>query len=172
MGETLFLDPGLRIKRFTPKLADLFSIAPSDVGRSITDFAHQLDYDGLADDARAVLDDLAPVGREIRSRDGGWYIVRFRPYRTIDDKIDGVVAGVQRLVEKADTPMRAGELSDADEGDSAKQRKGADGEIAGQLQQSCDRPDDSCDVVHANPPFTVFHHWAMAGSWASHCRDF
>jgi len=89
---TLFLDPSLRIKRFTPKLADLFSITPGDVSRPITDFTHQLDYDGLVADTRTVLDDLVPIEREIRSRKGGWYLVRIRPYRTIDDKIDGVVA--------------------------------------------------------------------------------
>jgi two-component system, chemotaxis family, CheB/CheR fusion protein len=89
---TLFLDPGLKIKRFTPRLADLFSITPSDVGRPITDFTHQLDYDGLVADARTVLDDLTPMEREIRSRKGGWYLVRIRPYRTVDDRIDGVVA--------------------------------------------------------------------------------
>jgi two-component system CheB/CheR fusion protein len=89
---TLFLDPALRIKRFTPRLADLFSIAPGDEGRPVTDFTHQLDYDGLVADARTVLADLAPVEREIRSHKDGWYLVRIRPYRTVDDKIDGVVA--------------------------------------------------------------------------------
>lgn len=89
---TLFLDPSLKIKRFTPRLADLFSITPGDVGRPITDLTHQLDYDGLVIDARAVLDKLVPVEREIRSRKGGWYLARIRPYRTMDDKIDGVVA--------------------------------------------------------------------------------
>ena len=89
---TLFLDPQLRIKRFTPRLADLFSITSGDEGRPVTDFTHQLDYDGLVGDARAVLDDLVPIEREIHSRKGGWYLVRIRPYRTVDDKIDGVVA--------------------------------------------------------------------------------
>lgn len=89
---TLFLDPNLRIKRFTPRLTDLFSITAGDVGRPITDFTHRLDYDGLVDDARSVLDHLAPIEREIRSRKGGWYLARFRPYRTVDDKIDGVIA--------------------------------------------------------------------------------
>jgi two-component system, chemotaxis family, CheB/CheR fusion protein len=88
---TLFLDPQLRIKRFTPRLADLFSITPGDEGRPVTDFTHQLDHDGLVTDARAVLDDLVPLEREIRSRKGGWYLMRIRPYRTVDDKIDGVV---------------------------------------------------------------------------------
>jgi two-component system CheB/CheR fusion protein len=89
---TLFLDSSLRIKRFTPRLTDLFSITPGDVGRPITDFTHQLDYDGLVTDAKAVLADLAPIEREIRSRKGGRYLARIRPYRTMDDKIDGVVA--------------------------------------------------------------------------------
>ncbi|MBV9990334.1 MAG: PAS domain-containing protein [Alphaproteobacteria bacterium] len=88
---TLFLDPGLRIKRFTPKLAELFNITPNDIGRPITDFTHQLDYDDLPSDATKVLDDLSPIEREVRSRKDGWYLVRFRPYRTVDDKIDGVV---------------------------------------------------------------------------------
>ena len=35
---------------------------------------------------------LRTLPREIRSRKGGWYLVRIRPYRTVDDKIDGIVA--------------------------------------------------------------------------------
>lgn len=88
---TLFLDSGLRIKRFTERVTDLFSLTPLDEGRPITDFAHQLEYDDLIKDARAVLADLAPIRREIRSRADRWYEVRLRPYRTVDDKIDGVV---------------------------------------------------------------------------------
>ncbi len=88
---TLFLDASLRIRRFTQRVTELFSITPLDEGRPITDFAHQLEYDGLVNDARAVLADLAPIHREIRSRDGRWYDLRLRPYRTVEDKIDGVV---------------------------------------------------------------------------------
>lgn len=89
---TLFLDPSLRIKRFTPRVTELFNITSNDEGRPITDFTHQLDYDGLADQARIVLRELTSVEHEVQSRDGRWYLVRIRPYRTIDDKIDGVVA--------------------------------------------------------------------------------
>jgi two-component system CheB/CheR fusion protein len=88
---TLFLDTSLRIKRFTDRVTDLFSLTQIDEGRPITDFAHQLEYEELVKDARAVLADLAPVRREIRSRAGRWYDTRLRPYRTVDDKIDGVV---------------------------------------------------------------------------------
>jgi two-component system, chemotaxis family, CheB/CheR fusion protein len=88
---TLFLDSGLRIKRFTDRMTELFSITQTDEGRPITDFAHRLEYEDLVKDARAVLSDLATVRREIHSRAGRWYDMRIRPYRTVDDKIDGVV---------------------------------------------------------------------------------
>lgn len=97
---TLFLDPGLRIKRFTPRLASLFNVTPADAGRPITDFTHQLEYEGLAADTRQVLDHLVPIEREIQSRDGRWYQVRFRPYRTVDDKIDGVVVTFVDMTER------------------------------------------------------------------------
>jgi len=88
---TLFLDAALRIKRFTQRVTDLFSITPDDQERFITDFAHQLEYGDLVADARSVLAQLTPIRREIRSRDGRWYDVRLRPYRTVEDKIDGVI---------------------------------------------------------------------------------
>ena len=87
---TLFLDSGLHIKRFTERATELFSIKPADEGRPITDFASQLD-DRLIKDVRKVLSDLTPIQREVKSRDGKWYEMRMRPYRTVDDKIDGVV---------------------------------------------------------------------------------
>jgi two-component system CheB/CheR fusion protein len=88
---TLFLDAGLRIKRFSDRVTELFSVTPADEGRPITDLAHQLDYQELVKDARTVLSDLVPIRREIRTRDDRWYDVRFRPYRTVDNHIDGVV---------------------------------------------------------------------------------
>jgi two-component system CheB/CheR fusion protein len=88
---TLFLDADLRIKRFTKQVTELIRLTPNDEGRPITDFAHQLDYDGLVTDARAVLANHAPIRREARSRDDHWYDIRMRPYRTADDRIDGVV---------------------------------------------------------------------------------
>jgi two-component system, chemotaxis family, CheB/CheR fusion protein len=87
----LFLDPLLRINRFTPPLSKLFNIEVDDRGRLITDFTHRLDYDDLAADARMVLRGLASSEREVRGKDGSWYLVRLKPYRTVDNKVDGVV---------------------------------------------------------------------------------
>jgi two-component system CheB/CheR fusion protein len=88
---TLFLDSNLRIKRFTKPVTDLFRITPVDEGRPVTDFAHLLAYDDLVKDAEAVLAHLTPIRREVKSRADRWYDLRLRPYRTVDDKIDGVV---------------------------------------------------------------------------------
>ncbi|HUI98064.1 MAG TPA: chemotaxis protein CheB [Xanthobacteraceae bacterium] len=101
---TLFLDSSLRIKRFTDQVTELFRITPTDEGRPVSDFAHQLEYDDLVKDAEAVLSHLAPIKREIHSRNDRWYEVRLRPYRTVDDKIDGVVITFVDVTER-----RAGE---------------------------------------------------------------
>ena len=63
----------------------------ADAGRPITDLASDLDYPELADDAREVLQKLAAVEKPISARDGRWFTVRIMPYRTLDDRIDGVV---------------------------------------------------------------------------------
>ena len=88
---TIFVDSSLRIKRFTPRAADLFSIIGSDIGRSLLDLTHRLDYDKLAEDANATFDTLRLVEREVRSNDGRCYIVRLLPYRTNEDRIEGAV---------------------------------------------------------------------------------
>ncbi|MBO0145353.1 PAS domain-containing protein [Agrobacterium sp. Ap1] len=88
---TLFLDPELRIKMFTSPVAELFNITRHDIGRAITDFTHHLDYDDIDVDARRVLKDLVPIEREVTSRRGKQFTMRLRPYRTVEDRIDGTV---------------------------------------------------------------------------------
>ncbi|MFL6673518.1 MAG: CheR family methyltransferase, partial [Massilia sp.] len=88
---TVFVDSGLRIKRFTPRAADIFSIIPSDIGRSLLDLTHRLDYDQLAEDVGHTFETLRPVEREVRSDAGRYYIVRLLPYRTTEDRIEGAV---------------------------------------------------------------------------------
>jgi two-component system CheB/CheR fusion protein len=88
---TLFLDKELNVRRFTPQATKIIKLIPADAGRPITDLASDLRYPELADDAREVLRKLAAVEKPISARDGRWFTVRIMPYRTLDDRIDGVV---------------------------------------------------------------------------------
>ena len=101
---TLFLDSDLHIRRFTPRVADLFNITASDEGRPISDFTHRLiNYAGLGHYARKVLADLSSLESEVQSDAGRWYLVRMRPYRTIEDKIEGVVVTFVDISERRQT---------------------------------------------------------------------
>lgn len=87
---TLFLDSSLRIRRYTPQLATLFKLIPRDIGRSITDLVSELDYPDLAADAREVLRTLIPRSRCVSATSARWFDVKVMPYRTQDDRIDGI----------------------------------------------------------------------------------
>ena len=88
---TLFLDTDLNVRRFTPQATKIIKLIPSDAGRPITDLASGLRYPELAEDAQEVLRTLTSAEKPIAARDGRWFTVRIMPYRTLDDRIDGVV---------------------------------------------------------------------------------
>ena len=88
---TLFLDDALLVRRFTTQAASIIKLMPRDVGRPITDIVTALDYPGLADDTQVVLKKKAFVEKQVSARDGRWFTVRIMPYRTQDNRIDGVV---------------------------------------------------------------------------------
>jgi two-component system CheB/CheR fusion protein len=88
---TIFLDRELRIMRFTPPATGLFNLIPGDVGRPLSDLQHRLEYPQLAEDAQGVLDKLIPVERQVPTTDGRAFLARLLPYRTLEDRIAGVV---------------------------------------------------------------------------------
>ena len=88
---TLFLDSELRIRRFTTGAHKLFKVIPGDVGRELTDIVSELRYPELPDDAREVLRHLVTSERQADTGDGRWFNVRIMPYRTLEERIDGVV---------------------------------------------------------------------------------
>jgi len=88
---TLFLDDDLNVRRFTTQTTSIIKLIASDVGRPITDISTDLDYAGLAADAKEVLRTLAFIEKQVATRDGRWFLVRIMPYRTLENRIDGVV---------------------------------------------------------------------------------
>ncbi|MBI5739394.1 MAG: PAS domain S-box protein [Nitrospirae bacterium] len=87
---TVFLDTRFRVKRFTPAMSKLLKLIPSDVGRPIADMSQEAVGPDLIADAQAVLDQLVPVKKEMMINQT-WYVRSTLPYRTSDNRIEGVV---------------------------------------------------------------------------------
>ncbi|MCX7004380.1 MAG: PAS domain-containing protein, partial [bacterium] len=89
---TVFVDHQLRILRFTPAATQIINLIHSDVGRPVGHIVSNLvGYDRLSVDVRTVLDTLAPKDVEVQTTEGKWYLMRIRPYRTLDNVIEGAV---------------------------------------------------------------------------------
>jgi two-component system CheB/CheR fusion protein len=89
---TLFVDHLLRILRFTPPIAALINLIETDVGRPVDQIRNNLvGYDHLAADVKGVLESLVPKELEVQTNSGEWYLLRIRPYRTLENVIEGAV---------------------------------------------------------------------------------
>jgi two-component system CheB/CheR fusion protein len=109
---TIFLDNNLRIKSFTPGMVDIFHLRDGDRGRPITDIVSTVVYDDLRRDLTKVLRELTVVERELRVQDGGpTFIMRVRPYRSVENVIDGVVMTFVDITErkKSDAALQLSE---------------------------------------------------------------
>jgi len=105
---TLFLDNELKVRRFTKQTASFIKLLPGDAGRPITDLVSELDYPLLAEDVREVLSSLIFHVRQVSAHDGRWFRVRIMPYRTQDNRIDGVVITFVDIsaIKKVDNTLR------------------------------------------------------------------
>ncbi len=81
----------LRIRRFTPMVERVFNVIQSDIGRPITDIKPNIDVPDLENLILETIESVRTIEREVQDRSGHWYSLRVRPYRTIDNRIDGAV---------------------------------------------------------------------------------
>ncbi|MGO4904160.1 chemotaxis protein CheB [Flavobacterium sp. W20_MBD1_R3] len=88
---TLFLDKELNIRRYTDPVTKIFKLRMMDTGRPFTDLVCDLKYPDMVSDALDVIRTLTSIGKEVATHDGRFYFVRIMPYRTLDDRIDGLV---------------------------------------------------------------------------------
>lgn len=87
----IFLDQNLAIREYTQVATNIFSLRKSDVGRPLSEITSQLSYENLINDANEVLNTLINIEHEVTTTSGRWYKVEIRPYRTMNNVIDGIV---------------------------------------------------------------------------------
>lgn len=95
----IFLDNHLSINRFTSKATKIFNLIQSDVGRPLHDIRSNLEQDDVEKDAKKVLGSLQKGEKEIRTKEGEWYLMQAVPYRSSQNTIDGVVLTFTDLTE-------------------------------------------------------------------------
>ncbi len=98
---TVFVDHQLRIARFTPTATQVINFIPGDIGRPLEHVVSNLvGYDGMVEDTRTVLATLIPKEAEVQVKAGTWYLMRIRPYRTIENLIEGAVITLVDISER------------------------------------------------------------------------
>jgi two-component system, chemotaxis family, CheB/CheR fusion protein len=109
---TIFIDRSMRIKRYSKPCTRLFNLIATDIDRSLNDITYRLDYPDMIQDIERVFETLQPIEREVRGTDDGpWYIARLLPYRTAEDRIEGLVLSFIDISTRkaAEAKLREGE---------------------------------------------------------------
>src|SRR5262245_46015687 len=87
----VMLGPDLRIRRFTPMAEKALNLIASDVGRPISDIQLGIAAPDLESTLVEVMEAVTVKEIEVRDKQGRWHILRLRPYRTQDNRIEGAV---------------------------------------------------------------------------------
>ena len=87
----LFLDNDLRVRRFTNPIRPIVNLQAGDTGRPITDLHISILDEDIVGDVRTVLDTLQMQMKRVQTADGKWYLMRILPYRTTENRIEGVI---------------------------------------------------------------------------------
>ena len=137
----IMVDDTLRVRRFTPAASQISSLQPGDVGRSLNDIKFKVKVDDLLDHIREGLQSHEPREYEVQGKDGRWFRLHIRPYRTSNGRLEGAVLSFLDI----DALKRA--LEEAEHARDYAQS------IVETVPTSLVVLDASLSIVSANPPF-------------------
>jgi len=109
----VMVDSGLSIRRVTPMAEQVFRVLPSDIGRPISDIKPDLNLD-LKPLLARVVHDVVNIEQEVQDNQGHWYRLQIRPYKTLDNHIDGavlVLLDIDVIKKRNEELIQAGELT-------------------------------------------------------------
>lgn len=116
----LIVGSDFRVRRFSPRAKSAFNLIFSDVGRPIGDIKPSFDLN-LSQVIAEVIESLSPKQLEVQSFKGSWLRLQVRPYKTVDNKIDGAIitlTDIDEIKKREERTMKA--YIKADEANLAK----------------------------------------------------
>ncbi len=93
----LMVGNDLRIRRFTHPAEELLNLLPGDVGRRLGELRFNLEPDNLEKPVRTTIENAIYTEQEVRQKNGPWFLLRVRPYKTWDNKVEGAVITFQNI---------------------------------------------------------------------------
>ena len=103
----LILDSDRRIRRFTPRARRILNVVAADIGRPVADIKPNIEVDDLERQVADVIETMGVKESEVQDREGHWYRLQIRPYKTTDNRIDGAIVSLfdidalKRLIKEA-----------------------------------------------------------------------
>jgi two-component system CheB/CheR fusion protein len=91
------LDADLRVRRFNTAAGALLELGSVDIGRPVGHLRGRIETPQLEQQVKLVVETLSPHSEELQDKDGRWYLLNVRPYRTVDDRIMGAVITLQDI---------------------------------------------------------------------------
>ena len=103
---TIFVDKNMCVRRFTPQATEIVNLIATDIGRPLKHVVSNLEYEHMIRDLEEVHKKLVPKEKEVRTDEGKWYNMRIMPYRTTDNRIDGLVVTFSGIHEQITQQQR------------------------------------------------------------------
>jgi two-component system CheB/CheR fusion protein len=106
----LMLGADLRIRQFTKPAEKLLNLIDADIGRPISNIKPNIEIENLESEVVNVIESMVMKSMEVIDNQGHSYSVRIRPYRTLDNRIDGAVIAFIDIDNLKDTQRTKEEL--------------------------------------------------------------
>jgi two-component system CheB/CheR fusion protein len=87
----VMLGSDLRIRRFNAQATRFFNLQDSDIGKTVREIHPSISLPHLEEACLDVLDSFMPRSRQVQDAQGRNFSLFFRPYRTAESRVDGVI---------------------------------------------------------------------------------